>query len=99
MLHAIVVHNQHHQIDRLPSDLEPEASSGHHKKCRSAPSLRSAAARHTAPILRSDDESALEHRRYYRHTFGVPENIFWNTGIRCRLNLVENIRGRLYPIR
>src|ERR1700722_11307420 len=44
VLHAVVVHDEHDQINRLAADLKPDTASGDGEKCRSAPSLGSAAA-------------------------------------------------------
>src|SRR6202008_2090099 len=55
MLHAIVIHDQHDQVDGLGADLKSEAASRHHEKCRRAPPLRRPATGQTPPVLGSHD--------------------------------------------
>src|SRR5437899_12919445 len=79
VLHAILVHDQHDQINSLAADLQSEASAFHSKECRSAPAFRGAATGHAAPITRADNKSTLQHGRHHRHTFRRAQDFLWNT--------------------
>src|SRR5207244_5604050 len=53
VLHAILVHDQHDQINRLAADLQSEASTFDSEECRSAPPFRRTATGHAAAIART----------------------------------------------
>src|SRR6185369_17953129 len=44
MLHAVVVHDDHHKVNGFPADLQAEATALHGEECRSAPTLFGVAA-------------------------------------------------------
>src|SRR2546427_5185669 len=53
VLHAILVHDQHDQINRLAADLQSEASTFDSEECRSAPPFRRTATGWSAPDRKS----------------------------------------------
>src|SRR2546425_42958 len=61
VLHAILVHDQHDQINRLAADLQSEASTFDSEECRSAPPFRRTATGHAAAIARTHNKSTLQH--------------------------------------
>src|SRR5690348_8132896 len=82
VLHSILVHDQHHQIDCLGADLQTEAAAFDGEEGGSAPALGSAAAGDTPSIAGAHDKSPLEHGGNHGHAFGRPQNFFWNSLIR-----------------
>ena len=69
VLHAILVHDQHDQINSLAADLQSEASTFDSEECRSAPPFRRTATGHAAAIARTHNKSTLQHGWHHRHTF------------------------------
>src|SRR5437899_3515629 len=98
VLYAILVHDQHDQINSLAADLQSEASTFDSEECRSAPPLRCAATCYATAIARTHNKSTLQHGRHHRHTFRRAQDFLWNTLIRRRLNLIQNVRCSLETI-
>src|SRR5438046_9669396 len=69
VLNAILVHDQHDQINSLAADLQPEASTFDSEECRSAPPLRCAATCYATAIARTHNKSTLLHGQPHRHAF------------------------------
>src|SRR5439155_26788609 len=98
VLHAILVHDQHDQINRLAADLQSEASTFDSEECRSAPPFRRTATGHAAAIARTHNKSTLQHGWHHRHTFRPAQYFLWNTLIRRLLNLIQNVRRDLQTL-
>src|SRR5207237_824695 len=78
--------------NRLAADLQSEASTFDSEECRSAPPFRRTATGHAAAIARTHNKSTLQHGWHHRHTFRRAQDFLWNTLIRRRLNLIQNVR-------
>src|SRR5207244_9851612 len=60
VLHTLMVHDEHDQVNRLAADLQPEAAALNGKERRVAPSFGGAATGHAASILRAEHEAGFE---------------------------------------
>ena len=69
VLHAILVHDQHDQINSLAADLQSEASAFDGEERGSAPPFRCAATCYATAIARTHNKSTLQHGWHHRHTF------------------------------
>src|SRR5438552_841903 len=65
ILHAIVVHDQHDEIYRLPTNLQPKAATFDREECRGTPTLGRTATGHTAAVTGAQNESTLQHGGHY----------------------------------
>ena len=68
--HAFLIHDQHHQINRLPTNLQTQAAARNCEKRGCAPTFRITAAGHTTAVTRANNESTLEHRGNDSNTLG-----------------------------
>src|ERR1700722_13455745 len=88
VLHAILIHDQHDQVDGLPANLESEAAPADGEERGRAPALRSAATGDAAAVFCAYDKSALQHRRHYGDALRLAENLGRNSSIRRGLNVI-----------
>ena len=93
VLHAVLVHDEHYQVDGLSPNLQTEASTFNAEKCGSAPAFWSTAAGNAASKAGADDESSLEHGGDDRDTFSRSQNLFRNTLIGGGLDLLKHGAG------
>ena len=95
---AVLVHDQHDQIDSLPADLEADASPAGEQKRGCAPTFLSPATGHAAAIVGRHDESALQQRGNDRDAFCRTQHFFRNARVRSRLDLVQHHGRSLDPV-
>jgi hypothetical protein len=68
--HALVIHDQHDEVDCLAADLQPEAAAFNGEERGIAPTLAGAAAGNAAPIASAEHESAFQHGRNHGDALG-----------------------------
>src|SRR5678815_180338 len=66
-LHTFFILNDHHQIDRLNTDLQTPASARNSNERRRAPSSRRAAGGDTFTPFASEDKTAFDHIGHYSY--------------------------------
>src|SRR5690606_16518374 len=74
-LHALLVHEEHHQIRGAYPDLEAEAPAAEVEVGRSAPTLRGAATRHAPPAPAADHEGSLDDRWKHGHALRIVQDV------------------------
>src|SRR5215475_13992945 len=87
ILQAILVHNQHNQIDSLTADLEAKATAAGENERRGTPSRGSPATGHAPAVAGSHDESSLQERWHDGDALRGRYNLLGNPCIRRGLNL------------
>src|SRR5581483_3177294 len=78
VLHALVVLEDHHQVNAFHADLQTPASTFYIKEGWSAPPMLGAASGDTAATFGSEDESALHQVRHNGNAFSVIDNFLGN---------------------
>ena len=86
--HAILIHDQHNQVDGLPADLQPDTSALHGEERGSAPSFGRTATGHTAAVAGAYNESSFEHRGNYSYALGGSKHLFRDALVRRGLDFV-----------
>src|SRR5208282_6871786 len=98
MSQTTVVHHQHYQVHALRADLQAPASAADADKGGRAPSRAragtSAAHRHSAPVLGTEDEAGFDQMRNHHDAFGIFQYFFRNTLIGGGSDFLENV-GRI----
>src|ERR1700736_3923509 len=90
MLHAAIIHHDHHQVHRFDSDLQAPASAADRDEGRSAPPGGGAASRDSTAMLAAKDKSSFDEMRNNDDALSVIENGVWNSMIRRCLDAVQN---------
>ena len=93
VLHTLVVHDEHDQVNCLASDLQPEAAALNGKERRVAPSFGGAATGDAAAILRAEHKSCLQHRGNHRDALGRSHDFVRDAGIGRSLDLLQHGGG------
>src|ERR1700674_3507712 len=88
LVHAVILHDEHAQIDRLAADLQPEAPALNTEERRRTPPFGGTAAGDAAAIVGTDHESTLQHRRHHGHTFGRAQYLRGNALVRRPLDFI-----------
>src|ERR1700741_230797 len=66
-LRAVLVHDQHYEIDRLSADLDPDTAAAGEQECGRTPTFLSPATGHSAAVVGRHDEPAFQQRGNDRH--------------------------------
>ena len=90
--HALVVHGEHHHINRFAADLKSPASAGDGKGSGGAPSGFGAARGQAASVTSAENESDLDHGRDHSHAFGGAENFFRDPLVRGPHDFIQHSR-------
>src|SRR5579862_9918485 len=85
--HAVLIHDQHDQIDGLAANLKAKTSALHHEKCRCTPAFGGAATGDAAAIAGANDEAAVQHAGDNRDALGRSQNLFGDALVGSGLNL------------
>ena len=94
MLHAVVVHDEQHQVDGFAADLEPDAPLREHHERRSGPAGAVTAAHHALAIFAAEDECRFFHRRKHDDAGGFVPEVLRDVLVRRFVQLVQHI-GRI----
>src|SRR5512147_512545 len=71
VLHSLVVHDHHYEVDAFHSNLQTPAAAAHGEERRRTPAFRGAARGNSLPMFRSKHKSALHHVGNYRYALGA----------------------------
>src|SRR5580698_11306988 len=93
MLQATVVHDQHHEVDTLDSNLQSPTSTADRHKCGSAPAFWRTTGRHTTTVLGTEDEACFEHIGHNDDALGPAQYFLRNSFVGRRHNRLQNIHG------
>src|SRR5579864_6765078 len=97
MIHATLVHYQHHEVSSLCTDLQPPASTGDGNRSRSTPAVRRSAGSDTLAVATTKSDCDIHHRWDHDDTLGVRKNVLWDPFIRRSHDLVENMSRVIEP--
>src|SRR5262252_5237381 len=95
VLHAVVIHDEHDQVDRFAADLQAETASLDREESGCAPALWRPATRDTLAVASTEYETAFEQARDYRDTLRRAQHFFRHTLVRCRLDFIKDRRRAL----
>src|SRR5664279_6222783 len=76
--HAVLVHDQHYQVNGFGSDLKAPAAADHFERRRSAPSVRRAAGGDALAVFSAKHKSALLQRRGYADANRRLHDVLWD---------------------
>lgn len=96
-LHAVLVHHQHDQVNRLSAGLEAEAAAFNAEECGRAPAVGVAAGDHAFTQSGAEDEAALDHGRDNGNAFGRIHDLLRNAAVGRGHHVIEHLCGRLQP--
>ena len=82
MLHALVVHDHHDQVNTFDADLRAPTAAAYGEECGSAPAFGCAAGGDAASMLAAKDESGLHQVRHHRYALGPRKHLVGNALIR-----------------
>ena len=97
MLHALLILDDHHQIDALDADLQAPASAGDREERRGTPATAGAAGRNAAATLSAKHKSALDHVRDNCNALCVLHHFFGNSLVRGCHHFVQYGGGLVQP--
>src|SRR5258708_14506693 len=98
MLQTAVIHDQHDEIYIFDADLQSPASAAHRDEGGSAPAIRRAAGRDTAPVLTTEYEATFNQIWHYDNALGIAQNFFRDAFVRCGHDGVQNSHRPLHTI-
>ncbi len=94
MLHAIVICNDHHQVDSLAAKLQSPASASDGNRCRSAPDASfCAAGSHTFTMTAAETHRNFYHRRNHRDALRIAHHLVGDCFVGSGHNFVQNFGG------
>src|SRR6185437_13520603 len=96
LVHALLVHDHHHQVNAFHSDLRSPASSTDGEELGRAPPRGRAADGEAFAVLGAKHETAFQHVRHYRHALGFVEYFVGNAFVRRGHDLVQHLAGFLH---
>src|SRR5216684_3446094 len=71
LLHSLVIHDQHDQVNAFNADLKSPATATHGNKCGGAPAIRRATGGYSAAVLAAEYESDLYQMGDNGNAFGL----------------------------
>src|SRR5260370_35469002 len=74
VIHAALIHDQHHEVGRLAADLQAETAGANGKESGRAPAFFGAATGNPFAITAAKDEASVEKRRNHAHELGGTSN-------------------------
>ena len=96
--HALVIHEQQHQVDALSADLKTDAPLAQHEERRSTPSAFVPAAGEALAVLAAEDERGFLHTGNDRDTLGLGPQIVGNPAVGRNLKLLQHFGCLFDPL-
>src|SRR5271167_2853930 len=91
LIHAVLVHDQHDQVNGLSTDLEAPTSTDDFERRGSAPAVSRAARGRAFAVLGANDKATLLHRRGNGHANRGLHDLLRDSLVRRRHDFIQNV--------
>ena len=90
ILHSLVIHDQHDQVDRLSADLRAPAAAGNNEERRCAPACPVRQV-HAAAMLRAKHEAAFHHGRNHGNALRTLQDLVGNSFVGRAQQFIQDL--------